>query len=296
MNSSLKNLIYPSYNKNNDYIELDLYISSHCNYRCSYCFVHDYSIKFNEYNFNKQIEFLAAQKYKIKCDILGGEPSIIKNLCKYVNEYSKYCEKISVFSNGSNTRELNDIPCDLIITPHFEYYNKTYESKLLELLKYRDVNKLKTFLNIVVNKSNYEKIIPIVNVFRDFANVAITADINESRDEVNDLSYFRKFNLEPQESYYDGLMLNEKKLSFEDLDKLFFSRGLRCKMWICYLNYFQIQANGDVLDQCYNKFYGNIYNSNVILTPIKHICRKNNCSECTIVCPKIIPASLMKTL
>ena len=27
MNSSLKNLIYPSYNKNNDYIELDLYIS-----------------------------------------------------------------------------------------------------------------------------------------------------------------------------------------------------------------------------------------------------------------------------
>lgn len=31
MNSSLKNLIYPSYNKNNDCIELDLYISSHCN-------------------------------------------------------------------------------------------------------------------------------------------------------------------------------------------------------------------------------------------------------------------------
>lgn len=94
MNSSLKNLIYPSYNKNIDYIELDLYISSHCNYRCSYCFLQDYSIKFNEYNFNKQIEFLAAQKYKIKCDILGGEPSIIKNLCKYVNEYSKYCEKL----------------------------------------------------------------------------------------------------------------------------------------------------------------------------------------------------------
>lgn len=116
----------------------------------------------------------------------------------------------------------------MIITPHFEYYNKTYKSKLLELLKYRDSNKLKTFLNIVVNKSNYEKIIPIVNVFRDFANVSISADIYESRGEVNDLSYFRKFNLEPQESYYDDLMLNEKKLSFGDLDKLFFSRGLRC--------------------------------------------------------------------
>lgn len=68
-----------------------------------------------------------------------------------------------------------------------------------------------------------------MNVFRDFANLAISADVNESRDEVNDLSYFRKFNLEPQESYYDDLMLNEKNYHLKILINYFFQGGSAVK-------------------------------------------------------------------
>ena len=83
-----------------NYLAVDFFLSMSCNKDCWYCTSYTLEMR----NLTVDMDFLKStlekfKNYKIRICLLGGEPGLIKNLDKVINEIKKYpnfiCEVLS---------------------------------------------------------------------------------------------------------------------------------------------------------------------------------------------------------
>ena len=85
-----------------NYLAIDFFLSMSCNKDCHYCT--SYTLEMRNLTVDMQflkktLEFL--KDYKIRVNLLGGEPGLIKNLDEVIAEIKKYPNfVVSVLSNS----------------------------------------------------------------------------------------------------------------------------------------------------------------------------------------------------
>ena len=85
-----------------NYLAIDFFLSMSCNKNCHYCTSYTLEMR----NLTVDMDFLRKvlnylKNYKVRCNLLGGEPGLIKNLDDVVNEVKKNPNHVcSVLSNS----------------------------------------------------------------------------------------------------------------------------------------------------------------------------------------------------
>ena len=86
----------------NNYLAIDFFLTMSCNKDCHYCT----SYTLEQRNLTVDMDFLRStlyylRNYKVRCNLLGGEPGLIKNLDEVIAEIKKYPNLvIQVLSNS----------------------------------------------------------------------------------------------------------------------------------------------------------------------------------------------------
>ncbi len=141
------------------YLGIDLYLSKSCNKSCHYCTAWTLEMR----NLDVDMDFLRTtlsyfKDYKVRFNLLGGEPGLIKNLDEVINEIKKNDKHIvSVLSNSFVRKRY----------PHILEDESVYYLEHLVLDFYGDkIEKLGNFDFFEVNdKHNYNIIIQTPGFF-----------------------------------------------------------------------------------------------------------------------------------
>lgn len=184
----LKNTFLPIL-KHNPYMS-HIWVTRHCNIHCKFCYIRDYSPP------DPPLEELKKRLDKIRevgCQltvIMGGEPTLRKDLPEIV----KYCKKKDILSylvtNGTLldkklADKLGKAGVDVIsislntLTPKknplVKYGKYAYDpDEKLELLKYmQDKYDVIAFVAICITKLNIEEIVPIIELSKKYG-LAVT--------------------------------------------------------------------------------------------------------------------------
>ena len=86
----------------NDYLAIDFFLSMSCNKNCHYCTSYTLEMR----NLTVDMDFLRKtlrflKDYKVRVNLLGGEPGLIKNLDEVISEIKKNPNHVcSVLSNS----------------------------------------------------------------------------------------------------------------------------------------------------------------------------------------------------
>lgn len=291
--------IVSDFNKNEDFIEIDYTPFTICNQKCSYCFVRsdEWGKKFDKDAFNSFKQFLKKQKYKIKLNILGGEPTLLQNFDRFIIELDEICDIITLHTNGTHPDKLINIPdnIDITITPHYEYINDLYIKKINNMLEKStrsyDFNYILKYgidgsrLNIM-KKSWHDNFKLYEN-----SNIILTSEICGCQNkQMSPSDMLKMFDIPTAKSFtQENYYINDKLFSSKAVDDYFNSFNYKCENWLCSLNYFLAKVDGSIVDGCYQNILGNYKNELIILEPIKHMCKLKTCSECLVGVPKIIP-------
>ena len=156
------NLSFPEYNNDNRFLDIvssgskdfstlyfSWFLTSWCNYSCTYCSVarvlDDKLDKKTSYSSHELVlRKLSLVKDPFVIELLGGEPSIHKDILKILrllNGIDK-CKRVEFITNLSRSyefyaelakEEYNKI--ELTASYHFEYYDSKFTDKLLKLSK-----------------------------------------------------------------------------------------------------------------------------------------------------------------
>ena len=144
-----------------NYLAIDFFLSMSCNKNCHYCTSYTLEMR----NLTVDMDFLRKvlnylKNYKVRCNLLGGEPGLIKNLDDVINEIKKYPNFVcSVLSNSFVRKKYPHILED----PEILYVEHNildwYEHEVTKLGNYGDFvpeNNLNNY-NVVVKTPNYFK-------------------------------------------------------------------------------------------------------------------------------------------
>lgn len=143
-----------------DYLAVDFYLSKSCNKSCHYCTAWTLEMRY----LNVDMDFLTHvlecfKEHRIKVNLLGGEPGLIKNLeevCTKIKEYYNF--KLSILSN-SLIRKFYPWVLD---DPHIYYVEHLvldfYENEIEKLGNYDFFEENdKNNYNIIIMTPNYFK-------------------------------------------------------------------------------------------------------------------------------------------
>ena len=143
-----------------NYLAIDFFMSMSCNKDCHYCT--SYTLEMRNLTvdmvFLKQtLEYL--KEYKVRINLLGGEPGLIKNLDDVINEIKKYPNFVcSVLSNSFIRKRYPHIleDRDILYVEHniLDWYED--EVKKLGNFDYVPENDMNNY-NVVVKTPNYFK-------------------------------------------------------------------------------------------------------------------------------------------
>ena len=144
-----------------NYLAIDFFLSMSCNKNCHYCTSYTLEMR----NLTVDMDFLRKvlnylKNYKVRCNLLGGEPGLIKNLDDVINEIKKYPNFVcSVLSNSFVRKRYPWILED----PEILYVEHNildwYEHEVTKLGNYGDFvpeNDMNNY-NVVVKTPNYFK-------------------------------------------------------------------------------------------------------------------------------------------
>jgi len=144
-----------------NYLAIDFFLSMSCNKNCHYCTSYTLEMR----NLTVDMDFLRKvlnylKNYKVRCNLLGGEPGLIKNLDDVINEIKKYPNFVcSVLSNSFVRKKYPHILED----PEILYVEHNildwYEHEVTKLGNYGDFvpeNDMNNY-NVVVKTPNYFK-------------------------------------------------------------------------------------------------------------------------------------------
>ena len=143
-----------------NYRAIDFFLSMSCNKDCHYCTSYTLEMR----NLTVDMNFLRMcleylKNYKVRINLLGGEPGLIKNLDEVINEIKKYPNFIcSVLSNSFVRKRYPHIleDKDILYVEHniLDWYED--EVKKLGNFDYVPENDKNNF-NVVVRTPNYFK-------------------------------------------------------------------------------------------------------------------------------------------
>ncbi|MCO7128245.1 radical SAM protein [Sporolactobacillus shoreicorticis] len=140
--------------------ELCVIVNDTCNLKCKYCYyetnIYKQSYRYiNKYNLLDFIDRLCITKKIDRISFTGGEPFLYKGLCQLAIAAKKYCNSISVYTNGTLISEEDitwlkqtnaylyisvDCPDRKYVEDHRGGYDKLIKN--LDMLKSRDFNNI----------------------------------------------------------------------------------------------------------------------------------------------------------
>ena len=143
-----------------NYLAIDFFLSMSCNKDCHYCTSYTLEMR----NLTVDMDFLKStlekfKNYKVRINLLGGEPGLIKNLDDVINEIKKYPNfVVSVLSNSFIRKRYPHIleDKDILYVEHniLDWYEN--EVKKLGNFDYVPENDMNNY-NVVVRTPNYFK-------------------------------------------------------------------------------------------------------------------------------------------
>ena len=143
-----------------NYLAIDFFLSMSCNKDCHYCTSYTLEMR----NLTVDIDFLKQtleylKEYKVRVNLLGGEPGLIKNLDDVINEIKKYPNFVcSVLSNSFIRKRYPHIleDKDILYVEHniLDWYEN--EVKKLGNFDYVPENEYNNY-NVVVKTPNFFK-------------------------------------------------------------------------------------------------------------------------------------------
>jgi len=143
-----------------NYLAVDFFLSMSCNRSCHYCTT--YTLE--QRNLTVDMDFLSYvldcfKKYKVRINLLGGEPALIKNLKEVIDEIKKYDNFVcSVLSNSYVRKRYPDILEDPSIFYFEHLVLDFYEDRVEKLGNFDFLPKNeKNNYNVVIKTPNYEK-------------------------------------------------------------------------------------------------------------------------------------------
>ena len=144
-----------------NYLAIDFFLSMSCNKNCHYCTSYTLEMR----NLTVDMDFLRKvlgylKNYKVRVNLLGGEPGLIKNLDDVINEIKKYPNFVcSVLSNSFVRKRYPWILEDKEILYVEHNILDWYEHEVTKLGNYGDFvpeNDMNNY-NVVVKTPNYFK-------------------------------------------------------------------------------------------------------------------------------------------
>ena len=145
----------------NEYLAIDFFLSMSCNKNCHYCTSYTLEMR----NLTVDMDFLKQtlgylKKYKVRVNLLGGEPGLIKNLDEVISEIKKNPNHVcSVLSNSFVRKRYPHILEDKDILYVEHNILDWYEHEVTKLGNYGDFvpeNDMNNY-NVVVRTPNYYK-------------------------------------------------------------------------------------------------------------------------------------------
>ena len=144
----------------NEYLAIDFFLSMSCNKNCHYCTSYTLEMR----NLTVDMDFLKQtlgylKKYKVRVNLLGGEPGLIKNLDEVISEIKKNPNHVcSVLSNSFVRKRYPHIleDKDILYVEHniLDWYE--HEVTKLGNFDYVPENDYNNY-NVVVTTPNYFK-------------------------------------------------------------------------------------------------------------------------------------------
>ena len=144
-----------------NYLAIDFFLSMSCNKNCHYCTSYTLEMR----NLTVDMDFLRKvlgylKNYKVRCNLLGGEPGLIKNLDEVIAEIKKNDNHVcSVLSNSFVRKRYPWILEDKDILYVEHNILDWYEHEVTKLGNYGDFvpeNDMNNY-NVVVKTPNYFK-------------------------------------------------------------------------------------------------------------------------------------------
>ena len=292
------------------YTNLTINIIDVCNFSCSYC----YNKKFRTHNvldIQKLIFFIdylqKRLKNPIKCDIIGGEPFLHKELLSFLAYLDENNIQFTIYTNASSSIEtyinaLNSFKhIKIVFSIHYSlFYATPYVSA---------IRKLKTIfsrllvpsceLRIMFNPNIISIIDNIVHEFYDYSTVFPILDdsINYTADDIQ--KYISLSNICNSRAFRKNDIIIDEQQSYtmRDLDVRLVSNNKYSfyKNWLCFagIDQLYVHSNGDV-SPCEQRYLspmppiiGNIYVKDfesIRLHPL--ICTEKIC-DCQVLSKKI---------
>ena len=144
-----------------NYLAIDFFLSMSCNKNCHYCTSYTLEMR----NLTVDMDFLRKtlgylKNYKVRVNLLGGEPGLIKNLDDVINEIKKYPNFVcSVLSNSFVRKRYPHILEDKDILYVEHNILDWYDHEVTKLGNYGDFVPENDFnnYNVVVRTPNYYK-------------------------------------------------------------------------------------------------------------------------------------------
>ena len=145
----------------NEYLAIDFFLSMSCNKNCHYCTSYTLEMR----NLTVDMDFLRKtlgylKKYKVRVNLLGGEPGLIKNLDEVISEIKKNPNHVcSVLSNSFVRKRYPHILEDKDILYVEHNILDWYEHEVTKLGNYGDFVPENDFnnYNVVVRTPNFYK-------------------------------------------------------------------------------------------------------------------------------------------
>ena len=241
--------IFYGQNYNINILNLDVYITNRCNFKCNYCYKglsNNQDITFK--NCIKSINFIKSVNYTVIPCMLGGEPLLnIKTLNFLINEYNKLknVKYISVTTNGSKTIKDVDKNVKFIFSYHYQYYDKI-KNTFLQNINYCINNNIEYLISVQIDD-----------------NVKIPNELLNYNLYVNPITN-NKFNIKIYDKFLSIYNINDKKFNEREIINLKLNSFLNQK---CYLRWYNFNIDGTITPGC-GKFQNEL--TNYVACPYKY--------------------------
>lgn len=269
------------YCKRKKYIDLNFDLVSICNLKCSYC---NYNVTTKKLARKIQISYdeilkIISEVKKSKNDfvisLLGGEPTLYKNLYNTVKAFSelKNVLKIYIYTNGTRTISEDILRCNkvhIVCTFHAE---QNILNRFLENIWYFHTKTCELSVIIMCEKNQQHINAQLFNAMPNDIQVVPGAVIrqngNETIIETDGIEQFKR-NCENNIDYPTYFLNNEKIGHSVDV---FNKKINQWKNWHCFMSCYHIDTGGKIIQLCSKKEFkiSDISTENYIICP-KYVC------------------------
>lgn len=220
----------------------DLYINGNCNFNCEYCATKSEGFDlFKPMTFDRAkyiIDCISLSKHDIILCVLGGEPTLNKDLNKIIDYASTkpQIKELELYTNGStNLSKVHCSKCRVIISIH-PYKYERFRERILSNISLLNTDKL--LVKIMNENTNVQNIINDLNNIKNVNYiVSYITNVDDSfRSSVNHVDQ-KVIRVQDELITYDNYIKN-----YFILPEGYFYR--------CFMNSISIFENGDVLKYC----------------------------------------------